>query len=537
MTMHVNPQEPLKEAVASSRLFGDWLNGQLIAEFVAPEHQDAGIELEAALAGPTPVAGEVRKAVPLFQSPWVEGWAESMEKDLPRDCDRTLFRSQVASLRAGESDIVVTGQQPGFLGGPLYTLFKVATVIALARSRSSAGKPTIPVFWSGDDDDDLGEAILPVALEPRGAGLVRCPEIVSRRGPMDRPVMLGRRSGDPVTAEGAHWLEQVAADPQCAGAPLAKDLANMWKEGVRSGWTWSRLARRSILRVFQGSGLIVVSGDDPGLHEAAWPLYDQIQEKTETLGELAVVRGRDFDSLGWHAQITLRSLMRPLFKVKEDRRSPLEPGSVIPEASQLRPGVMLRSPVQDWLLRPAAVVVGPGELAYLRQLDPVYRELGIDRPPLVPRLFAWLLPPDLDPGKVREFREARTANPGLASTLAAEAEDKTRQILQDILKERLELTETRAFALAEGRARRWRKGVEAMLRAEIERTLREAEPLGPAWVFPDGKRQERHLAYLCAASLWGGHLVEACLEAAGQHLELGHRNRWKEFVIVVPSPR
>ena len=115
--------------------------------------------------------------------------------------------------------------------------------------------------------------------------------------------------------------------------------------------------------------------------------------------------------------------------------------------------------------------------------------------------------------------------------------DKTRRILQDILRERLELTETRAFTLADGRARRWRKGVEAMLRSEIERTLREAEPLGPAWVFPDGKRQERHLAYLCAASLWGEDLVESCLETAGQHLELGHRNRWREFVIVVPPPR
>ena len=198
---------------------------------------------------------------------------------------------------------------------------------------------------------------------------------------------------------------------------------------------------------------------------------------------------------------------------------------------------MLRSPVQDWLLRPAAVVAGPGELAYLRQLDPVYRELGIHRPPLVPRLFAWLLPSVLDPGKVREFREARTSNPGLASTLAGEAEDKARRVLQDILRERLELTEARAFTLAEGRARRWRKGVEAMLRAEIERTLREAEPMGPAWVFPDGKRQERHLAYLCAASLWGEDLVESCLETAGQHLELGHRNRWREFVIVVPPPR
>lgn len=532
MTMQIKPQEKLKDAVASSRLFGDWLDGQLDADFVKPGNRGASEEIAAALESESAC-----QAAPLFQSSWVDGWMQTQEQDLSLDSDRILLRSQVASLRAGKADIVVTGQQPGFLGGPLYTLYKVATTIALARFRSVAGRPTVPVFWSGDDDDDLVEALHPVALKPGGLGLVTGPAEITKAGPKQRPGMLGRRSGDPVTAAGAVWLEQIAAGSSVPTDPLTPDLAAIWAEAVSAGWTWSRLARRSLLRVFQGTGLMIVSGDDSGLHAAAGPLYDLILEKHEELANLAEIRGNKLAGHRWHAQINQRSLKNPLFLVDGDSRVPWRSGSSVPDTSQLRPGVMLRSPVQDWLLRPAAVVVGPGELAYLRQLDTVYGELGIGRPPLVPRLFAWLLPVGMDPDSLHAFRERRTSDPRLAATLAEKAENEVRQILENILKKDLKLTENRALNLADGRSRRWRKGVEAMLRDEIERSLKEAVPLGPEWVFPGGKRQERRLAYLCAASIWGEDLVTTCLEAASQHLKLGAEGQWREFVIEVPSPQ
>ena len=65
---------------------------------------------------------------------------------------------------------------------------------------------------------------------------------------------------------------------------------------------------------------------------------------------------------------------------------------------------------------------------------------------------------------------------------------------------------------------------------------RQAAPVEPEWVFPNGNRQERSLAYLGAAAVWGEDLVTASLAAAGQHLELGTRGDWREFVIEVPSP-
>ena len=66
---------------------------------------------------------------------------------------------------------MITGQQPGFLGGPLLTIYKIATAVALARRETAAGRPTVPVFWLGDDDDDLREALDPALWDPVDGGL------------------------------------------------------------------------------------------------------------------------------------------------------------------------------------------------------------------------------------------------------------------------------------------------------------------------------------------------------------------------------
>ena len=54
---------------------------------------------------------------------------------------------------------VVTGQQTGLFGGPLYTLYKAFTTLALARRlRATLQRPVVPVFWMAAEDHDVAEA-------------------------------------------------------------------------------------------------------------------------------------------------------------------------------------------------------------------------------------------------------------------------------------------------------------------------------------------------------------------------------------------
>ena len=53
---------------------------------------------------------------------------------------------------------VVTGQQAGLFGGPLYTLLKAISVVRLARNvERTYDVPAIPVFWVDAEDHDLDE--------------------------------------------------------------------------------------------------------------------------------------------------------------------------------------------------------------------------------------------------------------------------------------------------------------------------------------------------------------------------------------------
>src|SRR5881396_3463875 len=62
-------------------------------------------------------------------------------------------------LAAGEVLAITTGQQPGLFTGPLYTVYKALSAIAVARRlEQERGVPVVPVFWVAGDDHDFTEA-------------------------------------------------------------------------------------------------------------------------------------------------------------------------------------------------------------------------------------------------------------------------------------------------------------------------------------------------------------------------------------------
>ncbi|MCB1185167.1 bacillithiol biosynthesis BshC, partial [bacterium] len=288
---------PLAGIVPPGHLFGAWLQREAV-----PGLPTAAAELARLADAPTDVTA------PVWAIPHVAAQAEG------------------ASAAAGPA-VVVTGQQPGFLGGPLLTLHKIATAVALAARESAAGRATVPVFWSGDADDDLAEALAPVGWDNRGElrgatsrGLLRRPESA-------RAILA--RCGPEVWSAG--WE---AALPDGPGQQLARTP-------LQHGGAWGPVQAALIRRLFAGFPLVVVRGDDPALHEAAGPLYAELLRRRAELASLARERGAALAAAGFHAQIGGRSLARPLFRAPGSRREALAAGDTAP-AADLRPGVLLR---------------------------------------------------------------------------------------------------------------------------------------------------------------------------------------------------
>ncbi len=68
----------------------------------------------------------------------------------------TSAAAALAALEQG-AGAILTGQQVGLFGGPLYTPFKAATAIARARKATAAGHPHVAIFWLASEDHDFAE--------------------------------------------------------------------------------------------------------------------------------------------------------------------------------------------------------------------------------------------------------------------------------------------------------------------------------------------------------------------------------------------
>ena len=84
--------------------------------------------------------------------------AEVLEANLARLSPHVAVLDALRSIAEPGASVVVTGQQPGFLAAPLYSLYKALQALRLAqilRERWSA--PVVALFWNHADDHDVAE--------------------------------------------------------------------------------------------------------------------------------------------------------------------------------------------------------------------------------------------------------------------------------------------------------------------------------------------------------------------------------------------
>ena len=111
----------------------------------APVHPAAAAFAAGAAAGPAPGPGGAGRSRALA------GALAELNRKWGNPVDDELAR-----WIAG-ADAVVTGQQPGLLGGPLLTLVKAAAVAAEVSRRRAAGRDAVGFLWLATADDDLPE--------------------------------------------------------------------------------------------------------------------------------------------------------------------------------------------------------------------------------------------------------------------------------------------------------------------------------------------------------------------------------------------
>ncbi len=278
-------------------------------------------------------------------------------------------------LAQGNTWLVFTGQQPSIVGGPLYTLHKAATAVAVARKLRALGRSVAPAFWIASDDADLQEC---------GTGYAPGPDRAIVRATLDRTYARGVMAGDLPVAEVESAIRRLLGDLP----PKTRALLAETSERAEDCGSWLGAL---ILRLFGDDGVVVVDSRMPELRRAAAPIIGRYLELHSEVAERVNDSGQRLESIGIERPVHPASAESALFVVRDGIREKIDPAAAdarrLP-ADNLSPGVVLRPYVQDGLFPVLSTVVGPGELSYLAQTAAIGELLGVERGPSIPRLSA-----------------------------------------------------------------------------------------------------------------------------------------------------
>jgi bacillithiol synthase len=274
---------------------------------------------------------------------------------------------------------VLTGQQVGLYGGPVYTLYKALTAIATARQLSAQGTPAVPIFWLATEDHDVEEIRSALFFDQT---------ITADAASDGRPA-------------GLHLLAGLPADLN-----LPEDIAALVARHYQNGRSFGQAFLGFLQELLSPLGLLFVDPLDPQLRAIGAPFLAGAVQKTELLSQLLLERGRALLDAGYHAQVHFEKNQTSLFfHLVDNQRQPLKfhngkytaphrtwtPEQFAAEGPALSPNALLRPVLQDWLFPTATLVAGPGELAYFAQSEVLYQELLGRTPVLLPRAFFTLL--------------------------------------------------------------------------------------------------------------------------------------------------
>ncbi|HZU32018.1 MAG TPA: bacillithiol biosynthesis BshC, partial [Candidatus Angelobacter sp.] len=197
--------------------------------------------------------------------------------------DETTF-ANIQRLRKA-APVVVTGQQVGLFGGPLFVILKALTAVKLAEKAGA-----VPVFWLATEDHDL-EEVNSVSL-PAGDHLQKF------------TVNVPHTEGAPV-GNIAFTEEITAAVAQVEEIFGKSEVSELLAASYRKDETFGTAFGKFYARIFAGFGIILLNPLDPELHRIAQPVYREALKKSAEINQALQKRNSELESAGYHAQVKI----------------------------------------------------------------------------------------------------------------------------------------------------------------------------------------------------------------------------------------
>ncbi|MFB3897609.1 MAG: bacillithiol biosynthesis cysteine-adding enzyme BshC, partial [bacterium] len=319
-----------------------------------------------------------------------------------------LTFEKIKLLAKSETVAVVTGQQVGLFGGPLYTVYKTITAIQFARLLTEQYSiPAIPVFWMAADDDDFAEInhISIIDKSNQATKLEYTPTSpVSNKSPSG--ILFDEKINEVMIQ-----LESGLFDTEFK--PLIFDTL---RECYQPGTSFSTAFGKWMTKLFGKYGLVLLDPTDARFRKLAGSLYKkEILEQAKSK-EIIKETTKSVCDKGYHQQVAIQDDKTHLFIDYAGSRYPIrkEAGRFLFSGTNMRytadelielidqtpeqfsPNVLLRPIFEDAIIPTIAYIPGPNELAYYAQIKKAYAFFGVQMPILIPRIGATIIEKKID---------------------------------------------------------------------------------------------------------------------------------------------
>ncbi len=311
-------------------------------------------------------------------------------------------------LKEENTIAIITGQQVGIFGGPLYTFYKTITTIKLAQQLQERFVEFnfVPIFWLETEDHDFTEIAKVFALDKQNKTI----QLNYDDGllPEENRGSVGKLKFNENIQETVTNFLNTLQDTEYK-KEISELLSSSNKQGV-----YIKDAFKYLLRYFfDENGLIIFDPYDSNVKKLLKPIFKKEITNFRKHTATAVETSADLEET-YHAQVkvkpinlfmnddTGRYLIEPVeeeYRLRTKRKR-ISHDNLIAELEstpeKFSPNVLLRPICQDYLFPTGAYIGGPSEICYFAQVNPLYKYFNVEPPFLFPRASVTLLEKNVD---------------------------------------------------------------------------------------------------------------------------------------------
>lgn len=308
---------------------------------------------------------------------------------------------QVEKLAGPDSLAIVTGQQLGIYGGPVFTIYKTISTILLAKEwEKKLSRPVIPVFWLADEDHDFEEVAW--------FGIPGNDEFLKLEYTAKSN---GKLVSDITIQDGIDELKS-SIKSEMFDTDFTENLWDLFDRCFKSGVTFRKAFALMMDELFGKHGLLIVGSNYEPIKKIVADLFKKSVTHTSDINKSLEEQSGKLEA-NFHRQVILGD--SNLFYINEnDQRLKLDHAEgkwsagnnswseqellelIENKPGRFSPNVFLRPLIQDQLLPTLGYVAGPGEVAYYGQMKQMYPHFDLEMPVIFPRFSATLIESGID---------------------------------------------------------------------------------------------------------------------------------------------